>query len=184
MAPVSLIVDAEHYLRVVQDVLVQAKVSVWIGTANVKEMMIEAPVGTAARARGRYISVLSRLDELAGRGVELRLLHATTPSGPFRQELRRFPRLAGGGLAMRRCPRVHLKVIAVDGGTLYLGSANFTGAGLGAKGEGRRNFEIGVLTEDDVLLDAVQGRYERIWSGAECGACKQRSICPKPLDRK
>ncbi len=183
LTSVRLVLDADHYARVVQDVLVCARVSLWIGTANVKEMMIEAPVGTSARARGRYVSVLSRLDELAGRGVELRLLHATVPSGPFRQELRRFPRLVRGGLAMRRCPRVHLKVIAVDGTMLYLGSANFTGAGLGAKGDGRRNFELGVLTDDDVLLDAVQGRYERIWSGAECGACKLRSACPKPLDR-
>jgi phosphatidylserine/phosphatidylglycerophosphate/cardiolipin synthase-like enzyme len=75
-----------------------------------------------------------------------------------------------------------LKVIAVDGAALYLGSANFTGAGLGAKGDGRRNFEMGILTDDDVLLDATQARFERIWSGKECGACKLRSVCPKPLD--
>jgi phosphatidylserine/phosphatidylglycerophosphate/cardiolipin synthase-like enzyme len=83
---------------------------------------------------------------------------------------------------MRRCPRVHLKVIAVDGASLYLGSANFTGAGLGAKAKGRRNFETGILTEDDVLLDAVQARYDRIWRGAECGSCKLRHLCPAPLD--
>jgi phosphatidylserine/phosphatidylglycerophosphate/cardiolipin synthase-like enzyme len=73
-------------------------------------------------------------------------------------------------------------MIAVDGAYLYLGSANFTGAGLGAKDDGRRNFELGVSTDDDVLLDATQARYERIWSGKECGACKLRGLCPKPLD--
>lgn len=180
--PLSLIVDSDHHSHVVQDLVLQARVSIWIATANVKEMMLEAPVGTSARARGRYVSVLSRLDDLAGRGVELRLLHASAPSRPFAQELQRHRRLQAGGLQMRQCPRVHLKVIAVDGRSLYLGSANFTGAGLGAKGEGRRNFEMGVLTDDDVLLDVVQARFERIWSGAECGACKQRSICARPLD--
>jgi phosphatidylserine/phosphatidylglycerophosphate/cardiolipin synthase-like enzyme len=83
---------------------------------------------------------------------------------------------------MRRCPRVHLKLIAVDGRALYLGSANFTGAGLGARGEGRRNFEMGILTDDEAMLDAAQERFERIWSGRECGACKLRAICPRPLD--
>jgi phosphatidylserine/phosphatidylglycerophosphate/cardiolipin synthase-like enzyme len=83
---------------------------------------------------------------------------------------------------MRQCPRVHLKVIAIDGRLLYLGSANFTGAGLGAKGEGRRNFELGMLTDDDVWLDAVQGRFDRIWSGRECKGCKLRGVCPAPID--
>ena len=67
---------------------------------------------------------------------------------------------------------------------LRIVSANFTGAGLGAKGEGRRNFEMGVVLEDDVLLDTVQSRFDRIWSGRECGACQLRSICPKPLDQR
>jgi phosphatidylserine/phosphatidylglycerophosphate/cardiolipin synthase-like enzyme len=83
---------------------------------------------------------------------------------------------------MRRCPRVHLKMIAVDGGMLYLGSANFTGAGLGAKGEGRRNFEAGIATDDDLMLDEMQGGFEAIWSGRECAGCKLRSVCPAPID--
>jgi phosphatidylserine/phosphatidylglycerophosphate/cardiolipin synthase-like enzyme len=79
---------------------------------------------------------------------------------------------------------VHLKMIAVDGSYLYLGSANFTGAGIGAKEDGRRNFELGIVTDDDVLLDAAQLRFDRIWSGRECGACRLRSSCPAPLDAK
>jgi phosphatidylserine/phosphatidylglycerophosphate/cardiolipin synthase-like enzyme len=87
-----------------------------------------------------------------------------------------------GGLALRQCPRVHLKVVVVDGALLYLGSANWTGAGLGAKGEHRRNFELGVVTDDDTMLDAVQARYDALWRGAECGACRLRSECEAPLD--
>jgi phosphatidylserine/phosphatidylglycerophosphate/cardiolipin synthase-like enzyme len=83
---------------------------------------------------------------------------------------------------MRLCPRVHLKAVIVDGTHLYLGSANWTGAGLGAKGEHRRNFELGIVTQDHGLLDEVQGLYERIWRGAECAACKLRDVCPAPLD--
>jgi phosphatidylserine/phosphatidylglycerophosphate/cardiolipin synthase-like enzyme len=129
-----------------------------------------------------FVSVLGRLDELAARGVELRLLHAELPSRPFRAELAQHPRLVTGGLALRRCPRVHMKAVIVDGELLYLGSANWTGAGLGAKGSGRRNFELGIVTDDGPLLDQIQGLYERVWTGGECAACRLRPECPGPLD--
>jgi hypothetical protein len=89
-----------------------------------------------------------------------------------------------GRFEMRLCPRVHLKAVVVDGAFLYLGSANWTGAGLGAKGTERRNFELGVVTDDALLLDDVQEVFDRIWRGAECEGCKLRDVCPAPLDGK
>jgi phosphatidylserine/phosphatidylglycerophosphate/cardiolipin synthase-like enzyme len=175
-----------HHDRVLGAVL-GAKVSVWIATANVKELMIEDARARPGRRRSMragstpYVSILAQLDELAARGVELRLLHAELPSRPFRAELARHPRLVGGGLALRRCPRVHMKAVIVDGALLYLGSANWTGAGLGAKASGRRNFELGIVTDDGPLLDHVQALYERVWSGGECAACRLRDVCPGPL---
>ena len=139
-APVALelIAGRGHYERVIRAVL-DAHTSVWIATANVKELMVEdgraAPGRRRSLRRPSYVSVLAVLDELAARGVELRLLHAELPSRPFRAELAHHPRLVGGGLALRRCPRVHLKTVIVDGELLYLGSANWTGAGLGAQGQ-------------------------------------------------
>lgn len=184
--PISmqLIAGRGHYERVIQAVL-NAKVSVWIATANVKELMVEDRRAKPGRRRSMkksdYVSVLAQLDDLAARGVELRLLHAELPSGPFRREIAQHPRLVAGDLALRRCPRVHLKAVIVDGELLYLGSANWTGAGLGAKGSGRRNFELGFVTDDAQLLDQIQALYERIWSGGECGTCKLRDECPGPL---
>ncbi len=172
---IELIAGRGHYERVIAAVL-EAKVSVWIATATTKELMVE-------RTRGTYASVLAQLDDLAARGVELRLLHAELPSRPFREELAQHPRLVAGGLALRRCPRVHMKIVVVDGALLYLGSANWTGAGLGAKGSGRRNFELGIATDDSALLDQVQAMYERVWNGSECAGCKLRDVCPGPLDR-
>ncbi len=181
LAKVELIVDKAHYEELVIGAILKAKTSVWISTANVKAMMHEAPIGSTARARGRYVSILESLRDMAKRGVEIRLLHAGTPSRPFRAALAK-DKATVSRFEMRQCPRVHLKLIACDGGKLYLGSANFTGAGLGAKGEGRRNFEMGLLTDDDVLLDQAQARFDRIWRGKECASCKLRSVCPKPLD--
>ena len=180
-ARIRLLKDREHYEDVILGVLSQARVSVWISTANLKEVMIEAPLGSAARARGRYLSITERLVELVRRGVEVRILHASSPSRPLRQALRQCPELAQPAFELRQCPRVHMKVIAVDGSYLYLGSANLTGAGLGAKGDGRRNFELGIGTDDDWMLDVVQARYQRIWSGGECAGCRLQAECGAPL---
>jgi phosphatidylserine/phosphatidylglycerophosphate/cardiolipin synthase-like enzyme len=184
--------DRAHYEVVVMGAIARAKVSVWISTANVKGLRVEAD-GARRGARRTYVSVLELFAGLVARGVELRLLHAGVPSSAFRADLARLPALQGhakkgtqdwqqGAFAMRRCPRVHLKMIAVDGQHLYLGSANFTGAGLGAKGDHRRNFEAGVLTEDDLLLDEMQATFDRIWTGRECARCALRDVCPAPLD--
>jgi threonine/homoserine/homoserine lactone efflux protein len=182
-ASLSLVVDGAHYTHVTQAVA-RATPSVWIATANVKQLMVEAPIGTSARARGRYVPILDTFQSLCDRGVRVRLLHASPPSRPFREELAaRRERLSAPRFEMRSCPRVHLKMIAIDGALLYLGSANFTGAGLGAKGDGRRNFELGVLTDDDWMLDAAQARFDSIWRGAECASCRLRTGCPNPLDR-
>lgn len=180
----ELVAGRGHYDRVIRAVL-NAHTSVWIATANVKELMVEdgraAPGRRRTLRRASFVSVLARLDELAARGVELRVLHAELPSRPFRAELAHHPRLVAGGLLLRRCPRVHMKAVIVDGELLYLGSANWTGAGLGARGTGRRNFEAGIVTDDAPLLDQIQSMYDRIWTGGECAGCRLRDDCPGPL---
>lgn len=182
---VELVGGRGHYEAAIEAVLA-AETSVWIATANLKELMVEdgraRPGVRRARGRTSYRSILEVLAEQARRGVELRILHADRPSGPFRAELARHPILDEGGLALRLCPRTHLKVVIVDGRRLYLGSANWTGAGLGARGATRRNFELGVVTEDTRLLDHVQGLYQHLWSGGPCQGCGLRDRCPGPLD--
>ena len=177
----SLLSGRGHYDQVIRAVR-GARTSVWIATANLKELLVEDTRATA-RARARFHSVLAVLDGLASQGVELRILHASAPSGPFRSSFDRRPRLVAGGLELRQCPRVHLKTVLVDGRLCYLGSANCTGAGLGAKGEDRRNFELGLLTDDEDVIDQVQALYEHIWTGAACRRCKLRdSGCEAPID--
>jgi phosphatidylserine/phosphatidylglycerophosphate/cardiolipin synthase-like enzyme len=146
-----------------------------------KELRLEAPVGTRARARGRYVSVMETLESLASSGVDVRILHGRAPSRAFRQELGRRRGLEQR-VKLRECPRVHMKLVMVDGRSLYLGSANFTGAGIGARADTRRNFEVGILTEDEHLLDQLQARFDRIWTGRECKGCGLRRECARPID--
>ena len=180
----ELLADRDHYEQVTQAVL-EARHSVWIATANLKELMVEDPNVRPGRRRGRrgsFRSVLEVFGELAEAGLELRLLHASPPSRPFRKSFDAQPALVSGGLEMRMCPRVHLKTVVVDARLAYLGSANWTGAGLGAKGDGRRNFEMGIVTSDEATIDTIQDRYDRIWRGAECADCRLRDECEMPLD--
>ncbi len=169
----ELLSGSELYRTVVLERMAQARESVWISTANVKDMQIEQD--------GRFRSVVELFGKLAARGVDLRLLHAEVPSRPFRASFDRRRKLVAGGLALKICPRVHFKAVIVDGAWIYLGSANLTGAGLGAKGDDRRNFELGFVTEDFDVIDRVTALFEAVWSGAECGACKVRSLCPDPI---
>ena len=170
----ELLVGRELYERVVRERLEQARESVWIATANVKDMHVE-------RAGGQFVSILDVFGELEARGLELRLLHADLPSRPFRARFDRKKKLVAGGLDLKVCPRVHLKAVLVDGAWLYLGSANLTGAGLGAKADTRRNFEVGFGTEDFETIDRITALFESIWSGAECRTCSLFKLCPDPI---
>ena len=176
---VQLIRDREHVEQVVDRGVRRAKVSVWIASANLKDLHVEAQVGTRSRAAGRYVSLFDELQQATRGGVDVRILHA----GPASRALAlRLKQKRKTGAQLRRCPRVHLKMIAIDGTLLYLGSANFTGAGLGAKGDAKRNFEAGIVTDDDWLLDEMQGTFDAIWTGRRCRGCQLRDACPKPLD--
>ena len=177
MRPITteLLSGVELYRRVVVERLARARETVWISTANVKEMYIESP------ERKEYESILDLFGRMAARGVALRILHAELPSRPFREAFDRQRALVAGGLELKICPRVHFKAVIVDGAWIYLGSANLTGAGLGAKGADRRNFEVGFVTEDFDVIDRVTAMYESIWNGSECRACKVRDLCPDPI---
>ena len=170
--PAELVIDAEHFHRVVRTGIATAKLSLDIATADFKAMLV--PQAGTRRAP----SIVEVLRRLAGRGVEIRLLHAGTPSAPALRELRKaLPR----GLTIRRCPRLHAKAV-VDCRAMYLGSANLTGAGLGAKADGKRNFELGIWTESPALIDAVLEQFNALWEGHRCQSCRRKDVCPVPLE--
>lgn len=170
---VELVIDARHFYRIVRDGILRAKVSLEIATADFKAMLV--PEAGLNRAR----SIIEIFRGLASRGVEIRLLHAGTPSSAALRELKsELP----GNLTIRRCPRLHAKAVIIDCKGMYLGSANLTGAGLGAKADGRRNFEWGIWTESPPLIDGVLEQFNALWEGRQCRRCQRKDICPVPLE--
>jgi len=170
---VELVADEGHFGRVVIDGMLSAKVSLDIATADFKAMLVPRA------GRRRAPSIVEVFRKLAEGGVEIRLMHSGTPS---EWALRELKRALPERLTIRRCPRPHAKAVVVDCSAMYLGSANLTGAGLGAKGDGRRNFELGIWTTSSALIDGVLEHFNALWEGRRCESCRRKEICPVPLE--
>jgi phosphatidylserine/phosphatidylglycerophosphate/cardiolipin synthase-like enzyme len=158
----QLLHDGDIYRRALQPLLERARRSLWIATANVRDVRLEQ--------EGRIQALTSILVDKCRAGVEVRVLHSGGGSAGFRAGL--DPASGGEHLVqVRACPRNHNKYLIVDGYEVMLGSANLTGAGMGAKSERRRNFESGILTRDLRLVREVQRSFEQIWRGEHCQTC-------------
>ena len=162
--------NREIYEKVICGLVPKARKRLWIATADIKDMYVERP---GSREMVPFLRILA---DLLKRNVELRLIHAKEPGPAFRQDFDRFPGL-WGGIERVLCPRVHFKCIIADGVRAYFGSANLTGAGMGAKGENRRNFENGVLTNDPALVEPLAEQFDAVWLGAYCSKCGRRQYC-------
>ena len=169
----ELITDKEIYEDVLCGRIGKAGKFVWIATSDLKDLHV--------KKGGRMVPFLEILSDLVDRHVEIRLLHAKEPGPAFREDFDKYPNLIKG---MERilCPRVHLKAAVIDGTFAYTGSANLTGAGVGAKSDRRRNFESGIITTDSALVERIADQFDRIWRGAHCRECGRKEYCDEHVD--
>lgn len=160
---IKYIQNEDHY----KEVLVKAakvKESLWIGTADIKDLYFDDRP---------FLGVIA---DLIKRGVDVRLIHAKEPGPVFREEFDKYPVLFRN-LERTLCPRVHFKMMIFDYREAYIGSANLTGAGIGAKGANKRNFEAGILTDEFGLVDAACNQFDKVWTGGYCGSCGRKEFC-------
>lgn len=173
----GLVLNEEHLGGALAAALGSCRHRLFIATADVKDLHV--PLGPDGAGRRDARSIIEVFGWLSQRRVEIRLLHGGVPSQPF---LTRLKRQIPPTLTMRRCPRVHVKAVIADSRWMYLGSANLTGAGLGAKSPHRRNFEAGIWTDEQPLIDGVLDMLDGIWQGRHCAACGRKEHCPAPLE--
>ena len=172
--PTEFITNKEIYNRVIQELVAEADRFVWIATADIKDMYVKKGKGMVP-----FLEILATLLE---NGIAIRLLHAKEPGPNFRKDFDKYPVLIEG-LERMLCPRVHFKSVIVDGKKAYTGSANLTGAGMGAKSEHRRNFEAGILTDNQDMVTGIMDQFDNVWIGGHCEPCGRKSYCPDcPLD--
>ncbi len=170
----ELLLNQAIYRRVIVELLPQTRKFLWIITADIKDLHV--PKGR------RFVPFLEILSDLVESGVAVRLMHAKEPGPRFRKNFDRYPNLINSDLFERiLCPRIHTKTIIMDGKRAFVGSANLTGAGLGAKGEHKRNFEAGMLTEDPSHLLELMEWIDSLYLGEFCQKCQRRAFCPDPI---
>lgn len=163
----SYIADSDHYAEVIKQVQ-SVRRSLWIGTADIKDLYVEER------------PFLAMLADLLEQDVEVKLIHAKEPGPNFLSDFDRYPILSRK-LQRVLCPRVHFKLVIFDYRLCYIGSANLTGAGMGAKSKDRRNFEAGILTDVPSLVDQAVDQFDAVFSGSCCQSCQRRDICGDPI---
>ena len=168
---ITYISNTDHYKEVLSRVQ-SVKQTLWIGTADIKDLYVE--VGKEKTPFLALIALLIR------RGVEVRLIHAKEPGPNFREDFDRYPVLYDR-LERVLCPRVHFKMFVFDCKEVHVGSANLTGAGIGMKGEDKRNFEAGILTDDPEIVEQAMNQFDEVWIGRHCKKCKRREFCIDPI---
>ena len=163
-----LLFDKDIYEKVILESIPKARKFIWIGTADIKDMYIAKS--------GRMVPFLEVLSDMIKRKVEIRLIYAKEPGPAFRKDFDKYPGLFAG---MERvlCPRVHFKMVIIDGKFAYCGSANLTGAGMGAKNETNRNFENGFITDEPGLIEPLMAQFDNVWCGLYCKKCGRKEFC-------
>ena len=150
-----LLLNREIYEEVIQVRLPQARQFIWIVTADIKDMYVEA--------WGGFVPLLELLADKVSQGVAVRLIHAKEPGPRFRADFDRFDEL-------------------VDNDRAFVGSPNLTGAGLGSKHEDKRNFEAGFLFDEQADIQKLVRWVDELYLGEYCQSCRRREYCPDPID--
>ncbi len=168
MSDFRYITDRRIYEEVILRAVPGAQKFLWIATADLKDLYVEKGK--------RMVPFLRILSELADSGVAIRLIHSKEPGPAFRRDFDSYPGLIEG-MERLLCPRVHFKCVIIDGKFAYTGSANLTGAGIGAKSINKRNFENGFIIENKEMIKEIMEQFDNLWIGKHCDKCGRVDYC-------
>lgn len=169
---IEFITNKDIYEKVIQERIPSAEKFVWIGTSDIKDLYV--------KKKTKMVPFLEVLSDLIKKGVEIRLIHAKEPGEIFREEFDKYPALIKG-MERLLCPRVHFKIVIIDGIFAYTGSANLTGAGMGSKSENTRNFENGFITDNESLVAQILNQFDQVWMGKHCKKCGRKQFCTEHI---
>lgn len=169
----EFLTDREIYDKVICGMVPKAREYLWLGTSDLKDMYVDH--------HNKMVPFLKVLQELSEKNIAIRLIHAKEPGENFRKDFDCYP-LLWKTMERACCPRVHFKCVIVDGRWAYTGSANLTGAGIGAKSSNRRNFENGFLTDEQKIIEKLMDEFDKVWNGSQCKMCGRKTMCGDKID--
>ena len=135
--------------------MVNAKKSVKITTANLNEMMVPVP------GFKEYVSVGNLFKLLVKRKVEISIIYRKFTE-PFRRDIKDKKLHKNKRFHLFQNERNHSKMVIIDDRLVVLGSANFSGRGIGARSREKRNFELGVLTDNPNIVKYCIDYFDEI----------------------
>lgn len=141
--------DAEHE-EVIYDKLYSVKQSLYIATANFKNVIIHGD------------NLVSILNKMANKGIKITIICSRLHT----KEKCDFELIV--------CPRNHMKLFIFDESVLYIGSANLTPAALSRNIKSRKtnNHEAGILTNDSQIINQAINHFKSVYQVDDCKTCK------------
>lgn len=157
---IRYISDFEHY----QDVFSRmndVKSSLRISSADLKNFTVYLA------GEKKPIKFCDFLLRLLNRGVRVQLL-CMHPFSFYRWVSENLPELLEQPkLEIRQNDHVHMKVFIYDDKTAYIGSANLTGAAIGRRSYRQRNYEAGILVQNNEVFDSAAAHFKEVWDATE-----------------
>ncbi|HXA29647.1 MAG TPA: phospholipase D-like domain-containing protein [Candidatus Angelobacter sp.] len=151
--PLSLEVPEASLRLCVGGAAVAAELAARIGTARDRVLVTVPYVHTHVAA---VASLLDALQAARARGAEVRLLLGTVPEPRDAEALRSVPTIEVRVMDPLRCTTGHAKGLVADGAAV-VGSANWSGTGLGS------NREAALTVDDPHAADWFAAALDRDW---------------------
>lgn len=156
---IKYIADSDHYDDVFTR-MCQVRKSLKIASANLKNFTVyledNAPIQFCD-----FLLILLR------RGVRIQIV-CMQPFSFYKWVQENLPEfLEEKGLEIRQNDHVHMKVFIFDDDSAYIGSANLTGAAIGKRSSRQRNYEAGVLVQNNEVFDSALGHFNKVWAAPE-----------------
>ncbi|MBO5627574.1 MAG: helix-turn-helix domain-containing protein [Aeriscardovia sp.] len=153
------VAEEEHFTEVFK-MMTEVKHSLKIATANLKNFSVEIGKGVAVE-KLRLCDFFLLLVE---RGVQVQVV-CMKPFGFYLYAKENCPKLLENPLFELRCnEQNHMKVFIFDDECAYIGSANITGAAIGKRASGNRNYEAGMLVWGPNMIQYPIRHFEKVWN--------------------
>lgn len=159
---VSYVADEEHYTQVFRR-MTEVENSLKIATGDIKNFN----VSVESESGEETLRLCEFFLSLVERGVHVQVV-CMKPFGFYLYTKENCPQLLENPLfELRYNGHNHMKVFIFDDECAYIGSGNITGAAIGKRASGRRNYEAGMLLMGESMMQAPLHHFEKSWNDPE-----------------